>query len=102
MYSKTEDSTVFFDSHPAAAGACAEIEWRHGTTPLPWTGGSRSVAAVAEPSGTSGPAQNQRPLCVRDLTVCCWFKQSLFAFMKMWTIKSIKQARLIVNAHKHN
>ena len=35
-----------------------------------------------------------------------WFKQSLFTFMKIWKIKiicmSIKQARLIVNAHKHN
>ena len=32
-----------------------------------------------------------------------WFKPSLFTFMKRWTIcMSIKQAKLVVNAHKHN
>ena len=40
-----------------------------------------------------------------------WFKQSSFTLVKIWTITenhsrydsmSIKQAKLIVNAHKHN
>ena len=42
----------------------------------------------------------------REREVFIWFKQSLFTFIKIWTIKIIvrplKQARLIVNAHKHN